>query len=406
MRDGVQTAVAVLVGGGHTGDMRTLCALSVAWGVLLAGCSTDGPSATPEPPATSATSATSSGLDSAVAAVEERVEVYDEVATGVIALVRVGTQTEVVTAGEARLRPHLTMETDMRFPLADITKSMTATVIMQLVDDGRLALDDPVDRWVPELRGVAQTITIEHLLAHRSGLEHATDREVQQLGTDSSRLLRAVASRPLRFDPGTRGSYSNEGYVALGLVAERILAQPFGQVLDTRVFDPAGMGSSTLFGRSDVHGYDGRQDVSDQFFLRWLPPARSVVVTAEDVDAFYRTLWSGRLVGADVVAQMRTLRGYVGALVRLRARPRQGALLVRARHGTRRAARGDQHRGVDPRRHRPLDRRAGQRPRLRRRARPCRRSPLRLSPSAGGGRRRLSRAPAARRRPGAGRASR
>ena len=130
------------------------------------------------------------------------------------------TQTEVVTAGEARLRPHLAMETDMRFPLASITKSMTATVIMQLVDDGRLALDDPVDRWVPELRDVAQTITIEHLLAHRSGLEHATEREVQRLGTDSSRLLRAVASRPLRFDPGTKGSYSNEGYVALGLVAE------------------------------------------------------------------------------------------------------------------------------------------------------------------------------------------
>lgn len=302
--------MAVPAGGGHTGDMRTLCALSVAWGVLLAGCSTDGSSVTPEP--TSATSATPSGLDSAVAAVEERVEVYDEIATGVIALVRVGTQTEVVTAGEARLRPHVAMDADMRFPLASITKSMTATVIMQLVEDGRLALDDPVDRWVPELRDVAQTITIEHLLAHRSGLEHATDREMQQLGTDSSRLLRTVASRALRFDPGTRGSYSNEGYVALGLVAERILGQPFGEVLDTRVFEPAGMGSSSLFGRPDVHGYDGRQDVSDQFFLRWVPGAGSVVATAEDVDAFYQALWSGRFVGDDVVAQMRTLRGYVG----------------------------------------------------------------------------------------------
>ena len=258
------------------------------------------------------TSAASNGFDSAVAATEERVEAYEEVATGVIALVRVGERTEVVTAGKARRRPHVAMEADMRFPLASITKSMTATVILQLVEDGQLALDDPVDRWVPELRGVEQTITIEHLLAHRSGLEHATEREMRQLGTDSSRLLRAVASRPLRFEPGTRGSYSNEGYVALGLVAERILGQSFGEVLRTRVFDPADMGSSSLFGRSDVHGYDGRQDVSDQFFLRWLPPAGSVVATAEDVDAFYRTLWSGRLVGADAVAQMRALRGYVG----------------------------------------------------------------------------------------------
>jgi D-alanyl-D-alanine carboxypeptidase len=286
--------------------MRILCALCVTLGVLFAGCSSDGPSATPDPPETS------DGFGSAVVAVEERVEMYEGVATGVIALVRVGERTHVVTAGEARLRPPVVMAPDMRFPLASITKSMTATVIMQLVEDGRLALDDPVDRWVPELRGVAQTITIEHLLAHRSGLEHATDGEMQRLGTNSRRLLRTVASRPLRFDPGTKGSYSNEGYVALGLVAERILDQPFGEVLDTRVFDPAGMGSSSLFGRPDVHGYDGRQDVSDQFFLRWLPPAGSVVATAEDVDAFYRALWSGQFVGDDGVAQMRTLRGYVG----------------------------------------------------------------------------------------------
>jgi D-alanyl-D-alanine carboxypeptidase len=72
------------------------------------------------------------------------------------------------------------------------------------------------------------------------------------------------------------------------------------------------MGSSGLFGRWDVRGYNGREDVSDQFYLRWIPPAGSVVATAEDVDAFYRALWSGRLVEADTVIQMRTLRGNVG----------------------------------------------------------------------------------------------
>ena len=296
--------------------MRILCALSVASCVLVAGCSTDAHNATPDPPdlsgRTGTTAATATSFAGAVAALEERVEAYSEVATGVIALVRVGEQTQVVTAGTARRRPRMAMEEDMRFPLASITKSMTATAIMQLVEDGELALDDPVQRWVPELRGVAQPITIEHLLAHQSGLDHATEREMQQLGTDATRLLRAVAGHPLRFEPGTRSSYSNEGYVALGLVAERIRDQSFGEVLATRVFDPAGMGASSLFGPSDVHGYDGRQDVSDQFHLRWIPPAGSVVATAEDVDAFYRALWSGRLVDDESVARMRTLRGYVG----------------------------------------------------------------------------------------------
>ena len=72
-----------------------------------------------------------------MAATEERVEAYEEVATGVIALVRVGERTEVVTAGKARRRPHVAMEADMRFPLASITKSMTATVI-----------DDPAVGWM------------------------------------------------------------------------------------------------------------------------------------------------------------------------------------------------------------------------------------------------------------------
>ena len=292
---------------GDTGDMRAACALTVALGVLLAGCSSDGgSSATLDPPRTA------DAFDSAVAAVEERVEAYEGIATGVIALVRVGERTDAVTSGQSRLRHRVAMEADMRFPLASITKSMTATVIMQLVADGKVALDDPVDRWVPELKGVGATITIEQLLAHRSGLEQATEREVQQFGADSSRLLEVVARHPLKFEPGTRGAYSNEGYVALGLVAERVLDQPFADILQSRVFDPVGMDSSTLFGRPDVHGYDGRKDVSQQFHLEWMAPAGSVVATARNVDAFYRALWSGQLVDADAVTQMRTLQGYVG----------------------------------------------------------------------------------------------
>ena len=307
--------MAVLVGGGHTGGMRTICALSVALeraaGRLLDRRSQRHARAAGDVGDVGAAE-TSSGFDSAVAATEERVEAYDEVATGVIALVRVGERTEVVTAGKARLRPEVAMDADMRFPLASITKSMTATVILQLVEDGQLALDDPVDRWVPELRGVEQTITIEDLLAHRSGLEHATEREMRQLGTDSSRLLRAVAEPSAEVRARHEEQLLQRG---LRCARPRRRADPgpaLREVLRSRVFDPADMGSSSLFGRSDVHGYDGRQDVSDQFFLRWLPPAGSVVATAEDVDAFYRTLWSGRLVGADAVAQMRALRGYVG----------------------------------------------------------------------------------------------
>ena len=286
--------------------MRALCAWIAAAGVLLAGCSSDGSSTEPDRPATS------DGFDSAVAAVEERIGAYDDLTTGVIALVRVGEQTRVIVSGDARLHPRTEMEPELRFPVASITKSMTAAVIMQLVEDGRLALDDQVGRWVPELRDVEQPITIKQLLAHQAGLGEATDAEWRRWRTDSSQLLRAVARHPLLFKPGAGGSYSNEGYLALGLVAERVLGRPFGEILRSRVFDPTGMGSSSLLGSWDVRGYDDGVDVSEQFFTTWIPPAGGVVATVGDVDAFYRALWSGQLVDTDAVRRMRKLRGYVG----------------------------------------------------------------------------------------------
>ncbi|MCY4726426.1 serine hydrolase [Nocardioides sp. STR2] len=304
--EGVQTSVAVPTGRSHTSDMRALWALVVTAGVLAAGCSSDEPGATPHTPETDG------GFLSAVATLEQRVDAYEELTTGVIALVRAGGQVQVLTDGEARLRPRIAMQADMRFPLASITKSMTATVVMQLVEGGRLALDDPIDQWVPELGSVAQPITVGQLLSHRSGLPHATDAELRRWGSDSSRLLRAIGEHPLEFRPGTSGSYSNEGYVALGLAAERILDASYGDVLQTRVFDPAGMTSANLFGPWDVRGYDDGTDVSEQFFLKWIPPAGSVVATAADVDAFYQALWSGNLVGPEALRQMRTTRGNVG----------------------------------------------------------------------------------------------
>ena len=190
---------------------------------------------------------------------------------------------------------------------------MTATVIMQLVEDGRLALDDPVDRWVPELRGVAQTITIEHLLAHQAGLEPPTEREMQQLGADSSRLLQAVASRPLAFDPGTRSDYSNEGYVALGLGSP---ADP-GPGLRGGPPDPGV--------RPHRHGIVQPVRPVRRPRVRRSPGRLGPVLPPVDPTRRERgrhgggrrrllsDLWSGRLVGADAVAPMRALRGYVGA---------------------------------------------------------------------------------------------
>lgn len=298
--------------------MRRLIAWVVMLGALLAGC-TDEPRPEPGPePGSGQTSEASAqtpeggeySLAEVAAATRERVSVYDGIATGVITLVRVGDQTEVITAGRARRRGRVAMAPDMRFLIASITKTMTATLVMQLVEDGRIALDDPVQRWVPELRSLPP-ITIEQLLSHRSGLPDTTRADIGAAGIGTRKLVERSVAHGLEFEPGSSGNYSNLGYGVLQLLLERIHRLSFSALLERRIFDPAGMKSSSLFGKPDVHGYVDGKDTAGGYLIRLLPASGSVVSTAQDVDAFYEALWDGRLVASDLVADMATPRGPV-----------------------------------------------------------------------------------------------
>lgn len=281
--------------------------------VLLAGCGGPAepgtPTGGPAPPA-GTTPAAAPDFESVVRAVEDRVEVYDGIATGVIALVRVGEQTKVVTAGRAEVRAKRDMGPGLTFPIASITKPMTATLVMQLVDERRIGLGDDARSWIPELKGAGTPITIEQLLSHRSGLREPQDAEIRRVGLDTADLVRASASHPLDFEPGARGTYSNVGFGALGLLVERVLDQPLEQAMAERIFDPAGMESSSLGGSPDVQGYTDDEAVRN-YYLDFLPPAGSVVATASDVDRFFGMLWAGRLVSQASVKEMRESRGAV-----------------------------------------------------------------------------------------------
>jgi D-alanyl-D-alanine carboxypeptidase len=256
-----------------------------------------------------ATASPTVSFDDVVAAVEERVEVYDEITTGVIALVRKDDETEVVTNGRSEVTDRVPPAPGDTFPIASITKPMTAALVLQLVGDGEVALGDPARRWLPELRPVDAEITVEQLLSHRSGLSETVEADVRQVGFDTAALLERSARRPLDFRPGSDGSYANIGYGALGLLVERVLGQPFGTALEERVFRPAGMKDSSLGGRPEVQGHQGNGKPVEKYYLGFLPGAGSVVATAADVDGFFRALWAGELLDLDEVDEMRTPRG-------------------------------------------------------------------------------------------------
>jgi D-alanyl-D-alanine carboxypeptidase len=240
---------------------------------------------------------------------EERLAVYDGIVTGVVVLVRVGDETAVLARGRA-VRGREDMTGDATWPIASITKMMTATLVLQLVEEGRLALDDDVRRWLPELDALGP-ITVEQLLSHRSGIvRDVAFRAIRRVGFgDMPGLMGLAADRRPEFEAGADGVYSNIGFGALGLLVERELGLPLDRALRERIFEPAGMGSSSLGGRPSVQGYDPRPVRS--YYLDYVPAAAGVVSTVADVDAFLHALWAGDLIDPDLVSDMRESRGQV-----------------------------------------------------------------------------------------------
>jgi len=130
-----------------------------------------------------------------------------------------------------------------RFKAASLTKPLTATAILQLLERGLLTLDQPIDCWFPAWQGYG--ITIAHLLTHTSGIPnyvyHLRKELRWHLDHTPQEILAAVGSKSLLFEPGRKLSYNNTGYLLLGLIVERMTGQSLHDYVREQIFQPAGM---------------------------------------------------------------------------------------------------------------------------------------------------------------------
>jgi CubicO group peptidase (beta-lactamase class C family) len=249
-------------------------------------------------------------------------------ATGFSGVVRVdrGDETEAVRAYGLADRAHAIPNTpDTQFGIASGTKGLTALVVMRLVEDGALALSTPARSVLgADLPLIDERVTVEHLLAHRSGIGDYLDEELdldfseyllpvpaQQLATTEA-YLAVLDGHPQKFTPGARFAYCNSGYVVLALIAERAATTSFRDLVRDLVCAPAGM-ADTAFLRSDE--LPGRAAVGYvQVEGEWrtnvfhLPVRGSgdggVYTTAADVAAFWRALFAGSIVSEETLAEM------------------------------------------------------------------------------------------------------
>ena len=172
---------------------------------------------------------------------------------GSLWIVQDGRVADRIHHGTANLAERRPVDENTIYHWASVTKTLTAVAIMQLRDRGRLRLEDPVVRYIPELRGIhdpfgsPEEITIHHLLSHSAGFRQATwpwggDESWQPLAPRSWEQVAAmIPYTELLFRPGSRFSYSNLGYVFLGQIIERLTGDDYEVYVDKNVFKPLGM---------------------------------------------------------------------------------------------------------------------------------------------------------------------
>ena len=244
--------------------------------------------------------------------------------SGVVRVDR-GDEVEFVKAyGLAHRGWEIPNEVDTRFGIASSTKGLTALPLMSLVEEGRLSRTTTARSVLgDDLPLIDDAVTVEHLLAHRSGigdyydedivrepLDYVSPVPVHELGSTED-YLQALGGFETKFPPDERFSYSNGGFVVLALIAERASGTPFHELVVERVCEPAGM-VDTEFLRSDelpgrtALGYLAEDGPRTN--VLHLPVRGSgdggIFTTAADVSALWTAVFAGRIVSMDVVAEM------------------------------------------------------------------------------------------------------
>ena len=126
-------------------------------------------------------------------------------------------------------------------------KQFAATAVGILAQQGRLGLNDPITRWFPEGRGTWDSVRVRHLLTHTSGVPDYTDSMIDlRKDYTEEQLVRTAAQQPLDFPAGTSWSYSNTGYLLLGVIIHRVTGRFYGDVLRELLFKPLGMGTRII----------------------------------------------------------------------------------------------------------------------------------------------------------------
>lgn len=208
-----------------------------------------------------------------------------------------------------------------RFRIGSITKMFTSAMILQLVEENKLKLTDPLGKFFPQVAN-ADKITIAHILAHRSGIHDSLiDPSLRPVSrTDAitkDQLLSTIAKGKPDFEPDTKLAYSNSGYALLGVLVEKITGMPYDEALKKRI--------TSKIGLNDTYPATGAIDVSKNEALTYMNlggnwkqvpethpsnlfGAGFLISTPRDLAKFVQALFDGKIVSMEKLALMKTFK--------------------------------------------------------------------------------------------------
>ena len=211
--------------------------------------------------------------------------------------------------GLARVETAVPITSDTRFRIGSITKQFTAAAILKLAEQGKLSVNDPVSKYIPDWPRGAE-VTLRHLLNHSSGIHNFTAKPGFQANVTNSITLDALISSfkhdPCDFAPGDKFRYSNSGYVLLGFIIEKVSGQSCDDFLRKTFFEPLGMTNTGVYPSgtplvNEAFGYSydkGNERRSLNWDMSNVPAAGNLYSTARDLFLWNEALFAGKVLSA------------------------------------------------------------------------------------------------------------
>ncbi len=203
----------------------------------------------------------------------------------------------------------------LKYKIGSITKTFTATLVFQLIEEGKLSLDTTLDSYYPKVAN-ADRITIQQMLNHHSGIHSYTDDpnfiSYHMSPQDKTFLVNKIQGFDADFEPGEKGAYSNSNYLLLGYILEEIEEKSYAELLENKIFKPLGM-KDTFIGKAinpknaEAYSYQfngEKWEEVPQWDMSVAYSAGTLVSTADDLNLFITGLFEEKLIESSSLEQM------------------------------------------------------------------------------------------------------